>query len=341
MPIPPDQRYYMKLKALYYLYEKNYTQTDIAKLLNISRVTLGKLLDEAREEGMIKIEIVDVRGSMRILQLEETLKQRFRLQDIKLVDCQSPEPDSIMRRIASEAAVYFEHQLRDGMSLGLTWGRTLNSMVEHLPDNHTIHDLSVYTLVGGSSSSADFQPNILAQKIIHKYSGSTRIITAPFMCQSAELCQAIKKEPPIANILNASLDLDLTMVGIGEAPVRDAGHLSDYPFDTNIINELADAGAAGDICGNFFDINGHLCDTSLRDRIVSIDIRDLHRHRKVIGVGGGPAKVKSVLGALNGHYLSVLITDVQTASQVIELADQMAVPEDSAFSEQTERQTES
>ena len=41
MPIQPDHRYYMKLKALYYLYEKNYTQTDIAKLLNISRVTLS------------------------------------------------------------------------------------------------------------------------------------------------------------------------------------------------------------------------------------------------------------------------------------------------------------
>ena len=41
----------------------------------------------------------------------------------------------------------------------------------------------------------------------------------------------------------------------------------------------------------------------------------------MIGVGGGPAKVKSVLGALNGHYLDVLITDVQTAAQVLELAD--------------------
>ena len=323
MPIQPDHRYYMKLKALYYLYEKNYTQTDIAKLLNISRVTLGKLLEEARQEGMIKIEIVDVRGSMQILQMEEQLKQRFRLQDIKLVDCQnqSHTPETIVRRIASEAATYFEHQLRDHMKIGFTWGRTLNAMVEQLPDNHTIRDLTVYTLVGGSSSSADFQPNILAQKIIQKYGVSSRIITAPFMCQSASLCQAIKLEPPIASILEASSSLDLTMVGIGEAPVRDADHLSDYPFDTAVINELADAGAVGDICGNFFDIRGRLCDTSLRDRIVSIDIGELHRHRRVIGVGGGPANVKSVLGALNGHYLDVLITDVQTAAQVLELAD--------------------
>lgn len=313
----------MKLKALYYLYEKNYTQTDIAKLLNISRVTLGKLLEEARNEGMIKIEIVDVRGSMQILQMEEQLKQRFQLQDIKLVDCQnqSHSPELVLRRIASEAAAYFEHQLKDHTSLGFTWGRTLNAMVDQLPDNHAVHDLTVYTLVGGSSSSANFQPNILAQKMIQKYGGSCHIITAPFMCQSASLCQAIKQEPPIASILEASLSLDLTMVGIGEAPVPNTDHLSDYPFDAAIINELAAAGAVGDICGNFFDINGRLCNTSLRDRIVSIDISELHRHRKVIGVGGGSAKVKSVLGALNGHYLDVLITDMQTAAKVLELAD--------------------
>ena len=51
-----------------------------------------------------------------------------------------------------------------------------------------------------------------------------------------------------ASILKASHNLDVTLVGIGEAPVRDADHLSDYPFDTATINELVDAEAAGDIC---------------------------------------------------------------------------------------------
>ncbi len=323
MPIQAEQRYYLKLKALYYLYEKGYTQTEIAKMLGISRVTLGKLLDEAKAEGMIKIEIIDVRGSMRVLQMEEQLKQMFQLQDIKLVDCQNLDKDSALRRIASEAAAYFDQQLEVGMKIGLTWGRTLNSMIEHLPDNQTIRDLTVYTLLGGSSSSSDFQPTFLAQQIIRKYGGSANMLNAPFMCQSAELCQAFKQEPQIASILKDSRGLDMTMVGIGEEPIRDTQRLSDYPFDTAMINELVDAGAVGDICGNFFDIRGQLCQTSLSDRIISIDLRDLQHHKKVVGVGGGPAKVKSVLGALNGRYLDVLITDVKTAEDVLKLAETM------------------
>ena len=321
MSISQDQRYYLKLKALYYLYEEGYTQTEIAKRLNISRVTLGRLLDEAKEEGMIKFEIVDVRGAMQTLQLEERLRLRFDLTDIKLVDCRNADDDSIPRRIASEAAEYLAQLLHSEMKIGLTWGRTLSSAIDNLAPDKSIRDLTVYTLVGGSSQSVDFQPNVLAQHIIDKYNGHANILTAPFMCQSKELCAAIKQEPAIASILTASHDLDLTLVGIGEEPVRDADHLSDYPFDTAMINELVDAHAVGDICGNFFDINGKLCETTLKNRIVSIDIRDLPKHHQVIGVGGGSKKVRSILGALNGHYLHTLITDIQTAEKVLALSE--------------------
>ena len=74
MSIHEDERYYLKLKALYYLYTRGLTQTEIAKMLNISRVTLGRLLEEARAEGMVRVEIVDVRNMLSLLRAEEELK---------------------------------------------------------------------------------------------------------------------------------------------------------------------------------------------------------------------------------------------------------------------------
>ena len=145
--------------------------------LNISRVTLSRLLEEAKAEGMIKFEIVDVRGAMKTLQLEEKLRQRFGLQDIKLVDCSGADTDTLTRKIGSEAASYFEQLVHNNMKIGLTWGRTLNSMIENLPPNKNIRDIHVYTLVGGSSQSVDFQPNILAQHLIDKYNGHATILT--------------------------------------------------------------------------------------------------------------------------------------------------------------------
>lgn len=321
MSISQEHRYYLKLKALYYLYEEGYTQTEIAKKLNISRVTLGKLLDEARAEGMVKIEIVDVRGTMKTLKLEEQLRKQFGLQDIKLVDCSNTDEEGTMTRIASEAASYFEQIVHSNMKIGLTWGRTLSKMIEHLTTNKSIQNILVNTLVGGSAQSADFQPNILAQQLINKYDGSAHFITAPFMCQSEAVCEAMKQEPDIAAIIQTANELDVTLVGIGEEPEKNAVRLSDYPFDATVINELVNAHAVGDICGNFFDIHGNVCDTTLKNRVVSINIKDLPNHNCVIGMGGGKKKIRSIYGALNGHYLSVLITDIHTAEEVLKLAE--------------------
>ena len=317
MALNQDQRYYLKLKALSCLYEEGLTQTETAKKLHISRVTLGKLLTEAKDEGMIKIEIVDVRGQMEIIKLEKEMCDTFGLRDIKLVDAGDADDLVLTNRIAAEAAAYTQQLIRSGMKIGLTWGRTLNHMIRELQPDPSITDLSVYTLVGGSSSSSNFQPNVLAQLLIDKFDGQAIVLTAPFMCRHAALCEEIKKEPSIAEILNTSKEVDITLVGIGEEPEKGADHLSDYPFDKKMINELVKAHAVGDICGNFFDINGNLCDTTLRDRIVSIDINDLPMHKWVVGIGGGQKKVRSLIGALSGGYLDVLVTDVKTAKSVL------------------------
>ena len=318
MSFTEDQRYYLKLKALSMLYEEGLSKTDTAGRLGISRVTLGKLLEEAKAEGMIKFEIIDVRGQMKLLQVEREMCERFGLKDIKLVDTVSSDEEAAMKRIAAEGAAYVSRILRSDMRIGLTWGRTLSNMIHELkPDAH-VTNLTVYTLVGGASTSSNFQPNLLAQQFIEKYDGQAVIMTAPFMCRQESLCAEIKKEPSIADILRASRDVDITLVGIGEEPEKDAERLSDYPFDRDMIQQLVMAHAVGDICGNFFDIDGKLCDTPLRNRIVSIDISELPSHKQVIGMGGGSKKVRSIYGALCGGYLDVLITDLETAMKVLE-----------------------
>ncbi len=183
--ISQDRRYDLKLRALIMLYEERLTQTEIARQLNISRVTLGKLLEEAKKEGMIRFEIVDVRGKRKIVQLEKRMRQTFGLRDVRLVDCPNADDPLRARRIAEEAASYVGENLKSGMKIGLTWGRTLNAMTLSLTPDPAIRNLQVYTLVGGASMSLNFQPAVLAERFIHAYDGQAVVITAPFMCQHA------------------------------------------------------------------------------------------------------------------------------------------------------------
>ncbi len=319
MPIGAQQRYYLKLKAVYYYYEKDYTQTEIAKMLNVSRITLGRLLREAREEGMVKIDIIDQRNVKHLLEVEARLKDRFGLSDVKIADCVENDQEEITRKVAMAGARYVEHILRPGTKVGLAWGRTLEMMVDFLGENRSVSGLEVVTLLGGAGTADTVtQPNIIAQRFIQKYDGVGYIINAPYLCQSEELCSAIKQEPHIADALRRSKDSDITLVGIGESPDAGEGLNLNVRYGSEVVNELVQNKAVGDICANFFDISGEPCSTSVSKKVVSIDLADLREHKKVIAISGGPKKHASVLGALRGGYVDVLITDKFTAEGVLE-----------------------
>lgn len=324
MSISAEQRYYLKRKALYYFYEKGYSNTDIANMLGISRVTLNRLLAEAREEGMVKIEIIDTRNMNRIIELEDRLKNRYGLEHVRIVDTDNATPDQLVSKLAYEGARHFERMLHSNMKIGIAWGKTLSTLMNYLSPNSTITDIEVYTLMGGACSEAFFQPNLLAQSLLNYYNGGAYIINAPFICHSELLCAEIRKEPSIVGILEGVKDLDLTLVGIGRFPTREHLKKSYYNFPDDIIDEIQSAGAVGDICGNFFDINGNVCKTSVSNRIVSIDIEDLKSCKKVIAVAGGEDKSLSIRGALNGGFIDILITDYKTAVQVMDGAQQDA-----------------
>lgn len=318
MSLKADERYYIKLKAAYYCLEKGMIQADVAQMLNVSRTTLNKLLKEAREEGMVKVEIVDRRNMKQAMILEDRLCEQYHLQAARVVNPIVDDAEEINRVLAVAGAQYIENEIQSGMRIGIAWGRTLEMMSELLTEDHSITGLEVITLIGGAGTADSIiQPGLIVERLLRKYGGTGYIINAPYICQTEELCASIKQEPHIADALNRSKHADLTLIGIGEKPELSTSYASYYRYSPEIINKLIERKAVGDICANFFDINGRLCDTPVSRRIVSINIEDLRSHKKVIALGGGPNKHDSVLGALSGGYVDVLITDQFTAEAVL------------------------
>ena len=321
MSISAEQRYYLKQKALYYFYEKEFSYSDISKMLGISRVTLNRLMAEAKQEGMVKIEILDSKQLKSLLVLEDQLRTRYHLQDVKLVESVSFDDSRLLPNLAAEGARYVEQRLRSGMKIGICWGNTLSALLGYLNRNNSVSDLEVYTLLGGACSEANFQPGLLAQSFLSLYGGSSYTINAPFACHSSLLCSEIKKEPDIAKILNICPSLDMALVGIGQYPDRERLEHSYYHFPDSVIEELLAAEVVGDICGNFYNIQGEICRTELSDRIVSINPQNLRQCKNAIAIAGGSEKVDSIRGALNGRYIHTLITDVDTATQILSSAE--------------------
>jgi DNA-binding transcriptional regulator LsrR (DeoR family) len=80
---------------------------------------------------------------------------------------------------------------------------------------------------------------------------------------------------------------------------------------------LRQKNAVGDILVRFFDKGGRLVESGLEKRVISMDLNQLSKVNRAIGVAGGSRKYAGILGALKGHWINILITDRTTAEKLV------------------------
>lgn len=321
MALSQDYKRELKVKAAYYYYKKDMKLADIADELNISRVTLNKLLKEAMEEGIVRIDIIDQDNTIGILEMQQSVKERFELTDIVIVNSTTGS----YYDVAHAAARMVDGMMRDGIKISLTWGATLELLVDFLNGSNHIKDIEVYTLVGAQGRiGMKMQPNTIAQNLLGKYKGTGYVVNAPFICETVETAQSIMRDGSFTEIVDKARESDITLVGIGPTP-NTAASISDMRYDIETVKELKNSNVCGDICSNFYDIYGNLTNNSLCDRFVKVSLDELKQHKNVVGIASGDHKVASILGALNGGYLDTLITDRSTMVSVLEMADRLGL----------------
>ena len=110
---------------------------------------------------------------------------------------------------------------------------------------------------------------------------------------------------------------DLAIVGIG-VPDRDTVLYQSQILTDKEIEELRALGAVGDIALRFFDRDGRPIDHPINDRIIGLDLAQMKRIPRVLGISGGAGKFEVIRGALRGHLIDVLITDDATAEQLLQ-----------------------
>ena len=118
----------VEISRLYY--ERNLTQADIAKRMNISRPAVSKLLSEARIRGIVRIEIKSPLMSDDSLLRE--LCEAYRLKGGLVVPSGSADGKLITQLLISQASLYFEKLLPDVNKIGLGWGDTMGRLADGL-----------------------------------------------------------------------------------------------------------------------------------------------------------------------------------------------------------------
>ena len=83
----------LMIKIAWYYYIENLTQQEIAKILGINRIKILRLLDKAKENGLITFQIRN--SNAKRFHMENTFKELFHLNDILIIPS-VPSSDSLI-----------------------------------------------------------------------------------------------------------------------------------------------------------------------------------------------------------------------------------------------------
>jgi len=314
MTIVNDKLLYLIAK-LYY--EQELTQQEIGQQLGLSRFKVQRLLSKAREQGIVRIELVpptDVRSN----HLQEELKSAFGLNGAVVIPGEY-RSEQVLRKVLGLTAAELLPELLDGRrNIGLGCGRTILEMLNHI-DIQEPQAVTVVPLFGGMENiEPEFQINALVQKLAAALGGEYRAIYAPVIAGSAEARATIISDPMIKPVVDMWDSLDLALVGIGHS-ITTYGSAFIRAISEKDVEEINQVEAAGDVCRQMFSITGEPCKLDLNSRLIAMSLDQLKRVPMVVAVAGGKAKARAILGALRGGYIKFLISDEPTVRRVLDL----------------------
>jgi deoxyribonucleoside regulator len=306
----------VRIAQLYY--RMHLSQEQIGEQLGLSRFQVGRLLDRALREDIVRIEIVH--PDARLIDLEDALVERFGLRAAVVVDVPVSASDRAAQELAREAvagaAARFLADLRPIGSIGVSWGRTMLELARLLEPGWTVAT-EIVQLNGATSRSAEpTRANEIAERFGTTTGASIRMLAAPAIVGSRELRVALETDPAVGQTLDAARATSVAIFGLGvltrESVLVGSGYLTERD-----LAELEGAGAVGDVIGRFLRADGTIASLELDDRTVGLPIAELTTKEVLMGLAAGAGRGPIALGSLRARCVNVLVADAATAEWVL------------------------
>lgn len=311
-----DERFLLiEVSVLYYL--ENLTQGEIAKRLFISRSKVSRLLKRARDEHIVNITInYDCDD---LLQLKSEIKKRFGIDNILVVKTLSSYDETI-KELGKVAAEELYDNIHDDVIIGVSWGRSVRSTVNHLRKK-VVGRVKVVELFGAMDNDLnEISMLSIGSTLATKIGGEFYHLVAPLYVEDKQVRDGIIMTPIIQNTLKTIDQCDFILSGLGAIESQIPQYIWDTYLDDNIKQRIVNAGGVGFLCAHFFDENGNFLKIDINDDIIGIPVAKI-KQKKIICVAGGHDKARAIHAVLAGGRLHTLITDDKTLKQVLEIDD--------------------
>lgn len=302
-------------------YQDGATQEEISKKFAISRAKVGRMLKQARDEGIVEITVKY--HPVFSAKIEQRLIERFGIKRA-LVALDQPNEEQQRAQVAGLVSNYLSSTLKEGMVVAVGQGRNVSAVAHHL-GVVTPRDCKFVCGIGGIHPRGGmFNADHICRQLAKKYGGTSETLYAPAYAENRAQKEMFMQNPTIKQTLDLARKADIALVGVGD--MSENSYMVDLGWFTadEVVQSRLKQGVVGDFAGyDFFDIKGQKANTVMSDRIIGLSIEEFRPVSDVIAIAAENSKPLALLGALRTGVIDVIATSVSNALTVLNLDEQM------------------
>src|SRR5699024_8850809 len=200
----------LRIAELYY--KQSYSQQQIATMLGTSRPTVSRLLNEAKEKGIVEINIntpVNINYD-----LSTDLKEKFKLKDVLVVNANDNNESLAVSQVGQVAARLAMSVIKDDMVIGVSFGKHVKHVIESIP-YRKMDNIRAVQLVGALGNG---DPNTDGPELVidlaNRLNGEYRYINSPTVVDAINVRISLLPQNQIKRFLEFTNLSDVAIDGI-------------------------------------------------------------------------------------------------------------------------------
>ncbi|HEX2175231.1 MAG TPA: sugar-binding domain-containing protein [Nocardioidaceae bacterium] len=296
-------------------YLEGRSKVEIADELGLSRFKVARILDDARELGLVEVRVnlpapIDP-------DLSSALQERLGLRHAVVVQ-QPPQDSSRSTReeLGRMAAELISELVTVDDVLGLTCSRTVAATTQALQTLAACPVVQLCGTLAGPDMEAGSVESVRRASDVG--GGQAFPIYAPMVLPDAATVRALAGESAIKQTVRLFPDVTVAVVAVGAW----RSELSTVWETVGALgrSQAGKAGAVGEIGARLFDAHGKAVRTSIDDRVLGVTLDQLHAIPEVIGLAYDERRAPAVSAAVQGGLVNSLVCDTALGERLLETA---------------------
>ena len=313
-----DKRTVLMAKIATMYYKDNISQKNIAEILSISRPTVCRVLEQARQTKMVEININI--PTIRCKDMENRLKQKYDFKNVIVTIQPSVNNKNTTDSLGKACAEFIVTNLKNDLIFGMDMGGTILNMANQLSEmseqiEDKMRNITLIPLMGGNGDDKSYANdicNIVAKTLCAK----TIPLYSPLIVSTFEEKERFIQSKMVKNCLDIATKADKVFLNLSDIQLIGSDLLS--ILGEKELHNLHLEEAVGYIGAKFFDKHGKTSTISVNRRIIGVDIKSPYNSFEKILVAGGDDKKELIRIAAKGKLFDSIITDENVAQYLLD-----------------------